>query len=531
MEQQKINPLKLNLNNLVKRQKSKEKSYNIILNEYYKTIVDKQQYKNQKLKGINKKVVYEIAVKKALRPDRPSFKKLIQSVESSMKQKYSSKNENYNKAVILQIIKNKYCRINILYKEIIILSSIQNNLKRFYLKKDSYSKLSSMINYYKNYLKFFCKPTFKDFKLNNIIQGYGDNKAELYYKKNYFKNKAGEKNKELCEELKNIFNSSIKKLIDKHDLSSIDNEENIAKHKNNHNLIKFKSQSTKFNPSKEETLTFSGFNQTIKSGLLSHQNSIAKIISTFENDSDTYVKKSETNLNGKTRLKKDYFFGTLGNFKQKSKLKTKFENLFDLEVSNIKQKEPLTTRYYNHLKISPNKKTTNSLPKMYQTLRDKNKFKIIPKKEKINMKIDIAVNLQNICPSNTRSEFALENKLSRNSKNIMMGEVEDNLKNIGSLLNPIFSSANAQLNLENFNININNNFNIQSPRNSENEIYKQKKINLQGNKNIRLSSNNLKFHLKSVSNVYPGKTNKFFDQNKNTEELNTGMVFFYYYRK
>jgi hypothetical protein len=520
MEQQNKNkPLKLNVKNLVKRHStSKEKSYNMILNEYYQSIADKN--KVQKLKGINKKVVLEIAVKKVLRPDRPCLKRLVLGIRNSLKQKYGSKNNFYTKGIIHQLIKNKYCRINCLFKEMSIINSTQYSLKRFYLKKDCYSKLPSMVNYYKNYLKFFCKPTFKDFKLNNIIQNYGDNKAELYYRKNYLKNKTVEKKKEICEELKLIFNSSIKRIIDKHHLSSSENEESPIKPQKYNYLIKLNSKGKKFNPPKEETLAISECNQTtIKSGLLSQQNSIAKILSTFENDPDARAKRSEINSNCNTnKLNSDYFPGTLGNFKQKFKLETKLENLFDLDASNIKTKEPLTTRYSHHLKISPSKKTSNSPTKIL----NKNKLKIITKGEKVNMKINIDVNLDNIRSINR----ATENKLSRNPKDLMI--VEDNLKNIETLLNPIFSSANANLNVGSLNININNNFNIQSPRNNQNEISKQKIINSQEKSKLRLSSNNLKFHLKSVSNVYP---NKILPQNKPNEEIKIGSIFIKKIRK
>ena len=56
---------------------------------------------------------------------------------------------------------------------------------RFYTTDESEERIPKISNYYKNYLTFFCNPLFRDFPVNRLIQVYGDNKAELYYKNNY----------------------------------------------------------------------------------------------------------------------------------------------------------------------------------------------------------------------------------------------------------------------------------------------------------------------------------------------------------
>ena len=58
-------------------------------------------------------------------------------------------------------------------------------LKRYYKKDESIERILIYAKYYKNYLQFFCKPTFTDFAINEIINDYGEKKAELYYKNNY----------------------------------------------------------------------------------------------------------------------------------------------------------------------------------------------------------------------------------------------------------------------------------------------------------------------------------------------------------
>ena len=58
---------------------------------------------------------------------------------------------------------------------------------RFYAIKECVERIGKLYCYYKNYLLYFCKPTFTNFEINNLIQDYGQNKAEEYYAKKYNK--------------------------------------------------------------------------------------------------------------------------------------------------------------------------------------------------------------------------------------------------------------------------------------------------------------------------------------------------------
>jgi len=93
-----------------------------------------------------------------------------------------------------------------------------------YSTKESAERIPKISNYYKNYLKFFCNPLFRNFAVNKLIQIYGDNKAELYYKNNYggSKKKSEEEVKDYSKSLideteanknRNIFSDSIKNKI------------------------------------------------------------------------------------------------------------------------------------------------------------------------------------------------------------------------------------------------------------------------------------------------------------------------------
>ena len=67
---------------------------------------------------------------------------------------------------------------------------------------DCIEVLPKFYEYYKNYLMFFCKPTFNNFYINETIQDYGEKQAEVYYKNNYVTKRQKVKNKNLDE--KNI---------------------------------------------------------------------------------------------------------------------------------------------------------------------------------------------------------------------------------------------------------------------------------------------------------------------------------------
>ena len=103
--------------------------------------------------------------------------------------KYGKKTkQNYQKFIITNLINSKNCRLVALLKDRMILDFIDEFLKRYYKKKESKNQIPKLVIYYKNYLRFFCKPIFRNFSLNNIIQHNGEKLAEIYYNNNYGKN-------------------------------------------------------------------------------------------------------------------------------------------------------------------------------------------------------------------------------------------------------------------------------------------------------------------------------------------------------
>ena len=66
-----------------------------------------------------------------------------------------------------------------------LLDYVDEFLRRQYSIQESSERIPKFAIYYKNYLLFFCQPTFSNFAINEIINDYGERRAEIYYKNNY----------------------------------------------------------------------------------------------------------------------------------------------------------------------------------------------------------------------------------------------------------------------------------------------------------------------------------------------------------
>ena len=159
---------------------------------------------------------------------------------------YNSKSNNFSKLndlIINGFIFNKNTHLVSIFKDHMIFDFIDEFLKRSYNLTETHIRIPRFAEFYKNYLKFFCKPTFTDFTCNEIIQEHSEKKAEIYYNQNFKskknKNNGGdegviessssdsnenEKNKEKISRSKiekSIFNSSVRENIDNTELVSV----------------------------------------------------------------------------------------------------------------------------------------------------------------------------------------------------------------------------------------------------------------------------------------------------------------------
>lgn len=143
----------------------------------------------------------------------------------------------YKKFIIENLISTKECHKVACLKDCMIYDYVDEFLKRYYKKNESKSHIPKFVNYYKNYLTFFCKPTFSSITFNNIIQNNGEKKAEIYYNNNYGnKKKNSNKKDDSIKKFKNIFSESIKESIN--DITSF-NENDKTINLNNSNFSRY----------------------------------------------------------------------------------------------------------------------------------------------------------------------------------------------------------------------------------------------------------------------------------------------------
>ena len=206
----------------------------------------------------------------------------IKHIYSTFLTKYKSESSQYNKTQIENVLTNRSCKISTFTKESTLLTSYNEYLKSYYTFPSINEHLHKYITYYKNYLQFFCKPTFRHSKLNNIIQRHGEKKAETYYNRKYKHKKHIKINND------KVFTDTIKRNINKK-----------SKCYNNHNHNHFNIN----NAISKETIKLNDdndFNTLINHSIIK-DNSILSILNAFNNNNNSNSNnKSKSNTKSNT---------------------------------------------------------------------------------------------------------------------------------------------------------------------------------------------------------------------------------------
>ena len=170
-----------------------------------------------------------------------SMKEIEKISYTKFNNKFNSKSKENNilELIMEVLIFNKDCHLVTVFKDYMIWDYIDEFLKRYYNREEGKDRVPRYAHFYRNYCKFFCRPTFRDFEINEIIQDHSEKKAELYYNQNF--RKKNDKNKFADDGLfeddesesihvskskieKTIFNKTIKKNIEDTSLYSEKNE-------------------------------------------------------------------------------------------------------------------------------------------------------------------------------------------------------------------------------------------------------------------------------------------------------------------
>ena len=97
--------------------------------------------------------------------------------------KYNSKTYQLNLIIINNLISRKISHFDSLFKDNNLINNKAEYIKRYYKKKEINELFPKFYLYYKNYFKFFLKPTLSDFYYNELLKTNGNTLAQIFYEK------------------------------------------------------------------------------------------------------------------------------------------------------------------------------------------------------------------------------------------------------------------------------------------------------------------------------------------------------------
>ena len=416
-------------------------------------------------------------------------------------QKHNSTPELKNIMLIEDLIKSKDTHFTTLFKDYLLMDYNEEFLRGYFNENESKEVLPKFYDYYKNYLKFFCKSTFNNFYINEIIQEYGENQAEVYYNINYKKKERlkkkdkkenlDEKNLEESYKTDSKQNDNISKLISLNSFftKSIikhvneDNEESLIKKKNQKELSNIKPLK---NNDRQNTINLPDDSTVSIDDVITKKSSIINIIDLMSNK----LKKKQKNKN--KYKNKNMNNNNNNNYNNNNK---KFNKKIELIFIDNKK--------LNNNRNILNKKCLNSFSKTTSNLNDKSKNL---SKESKNNKTKKLISRNKANNSNINNIISKNNKILSSSNYIKYIDVLKNKKNIKNDISKNKQSQNELLltssrniknkkltnNITSFNTNDNNyNLNIFSNSNISNNVKNSK------NKNHNISRINLSLKIKN----------------------------------
>ena len=478
-----------------------------------------------------------------------TYKELYKIAMNQTHKRYGAKAKlkyQYIGMIMENLIFNKNTHLVSTFKDYMIWDYVEEFLKRYYKNNESHERVPKFASFYKNYLKFFCIPTFKDVFCNEMIHNYSEKKAELFYNENYRNKKEKNSFQEdygLLEESesddddsdsrtsntnmnieKTIFNETVKKKIERY--SPINTS------------MALPESDTKLKPD-DSGLLITSSNETslvnIMNGMIppppppqqknkkkhETQNKNSKNIKSTKNNNNNNSSNLNNNNKGESSSsyrmsQKNLISSTLNKFNSKtletllnSQLKNRNKNLFHYsDYSKLVQKN---NKGYS--KDNTNTNSNNALLKnnLYNNDRNsKNKImsyigiykkKSIPKSRNENKSPEEIIKSQTQINNGPNNSNNIINSL-KNNNNININQIGNNnnlsnrAKNITSINNynlnykqSIQKSRNQQQSTS-----INSNTYSKYSFDNINNIKKKLNINLIKNNNIEFILNQLKIH-------------------------------------
>ena len=142
-------------------------------------------------------------------------------VNQILKNKYNCTPDLYEKNNLDILVAKKKCHNLAIFNEMGYCTPILTEyLKREYSLKEVSTRIPQYASYYKNYLQFFCKPFFTNYKINKKMVKHMEKVAQIFYNENYADE---EENKEKSKNVKKM-----PKIFSKDVLTDIENGESFT---------------------------------------------------------------------------------------------------------------------------------------------------------------------------------------------------------------------------------------------------------------------------------------------------------------
>ena len=448
-------------------------------------------------------------ISKEIKPKKTSqlikdIKKLFFISNLKMKKKYDVTKNKYNKIVINTLLNSDNCHLVAIFKEQLLSNYYQEFLRRQYKLSEARERIPKFSGYYKNYLFFFCKPTFTNFQMNSIINNYGEKRAEIYYKKVYQGGKSSEE-----DENNDGFQES-------------DSEEDSkSEQKNNNNETRLINTGIKEeidNVTIMTTISSNGNNNTINLNL---ENEKIEVFSenkcekstdtTFHEILDVIAKK---NNNKSSRKNKKFLtnISTMMEFK-KAILAKRIANKNKHIKANTKSIINANTNTINNINNNENKNIHYTVDKKLKIEMSQNEQK---DKSKISNK-----NKEGLKSKNDLKKSI--NKISLNGNNVFVGTGYTSLVNSNKSISP--PKKNNNVAISNKKIVFNNNFIrdniIKNTKTKKNYFKLSRNYNTNGllYSNTTSNNQNCNYNYNFDFVAYKSDYNNLYN-NKNTISLN-----------
>lgn len=473
-------------------------------------------------------------------------------LQKDLKLKYDCNKKKYESIIVEHLLSNSNCRIVSIFKEGMINDYVDEFLHRKYNQIECKERIPKFYNYYKNYLLFFCRPVFLNFKFNKIIQSNGEKKAELYYKNNYQQaksidnikdcgfeesdsdscsSKSEKKNKKKKID-ENIFNDSVKEKLENVTIMTtistglnktvnlnIDNEkleifsENKYDKSNDTTVVEFINNYQKElenNKNKNKENKFKKFNRSyiLKKNNFSKQkknknnkynniNAVSQKVLSNNNTNKKY--KTNKNLKLNEEIKEE---------KVKKVSREKVKNFIKKNFSNKKEKENKRIIGNSHKETLKINISLKMIHKEYYKLENEMKNNLIKYRNNLKDKYNNKKGMTTL--SNTPYNYKSDNKSRNNNNNKILFKQSS----MGTVSTSTYGTQNNLNDIKSYN----NIFNI----NNKSYNFSCSELKMRNNKkNMKyISKGNININKKNEKEKKQNKVNNLFIRTDNQKIIN-----------